>query len=41
MWNPSISYPDPALHVLHPSFVKYFIANAWLERLATGLRWAE
>src|SRR5688572_7123633 len=34
-------YPDPAIHVLDPSFAKYRIANAGLERLATGFRWAE
>jgi gluconolactonase len=34
-------YPDPAIHVLDPAFAKYRIANAAVERLATGLRWAE
>ena len=34
-------YPDPAIHVLDPSFAKYRIANAGVERLATGFRWAE
>jgi gluconolactonase len=34
-------YPDPAIHVLDPSFAKYRIANAGVERLATGYRWAE
>jgi gluconolactonase len=34
-------YPDPAIHVLDPSFSKYRIANAGVERLATGFRWAE
>ena len=28
-------YPDPAIHVLDPSFAKYRIANAGVERLAT------
>ena len=34
-------YPDPAIHILDPAFTKYRIANAGVERLATGFRWAE
>ncbi|WP_371821896.1 SMP-30/gluconolactonase/LRE family protein [Skermanella sp. TT6] len=34
-------YPDPAVEVVDPSFAKYRIGNANVERLATGLRWAE
>jgi gluconolactonase len=34
-------YPDPAIQVLDPAFAKYRIANAAVERLATGFRWAE
>jgi gluconolactonase len=34
-------YPDPAVQVLDPSFARYRIANAGVERLATGFRWAE
>lgn len=41
MWHPSPSYPDSAVQSLHPSFNKYRIALAAVERLATGLRWAE
>ena len=41
MWQPSSFYPDPAVQVLHPSFAKYRIGLAAVERLATGLRWAE
>ncbi len=41
MWEPSSFYPDPAVQVLHPSFAKYRIGLAAVERLATGLRWAE
>lgn len=41
MWQPSEFYPDPAVQVLHPSFLKYRIALAAVERLATGMRWAE
>jgi gluconolactonase len=41
MWQPSQSYPDPAVHVLDASFAKFRIFNAAVERLATGCRWAE
>jgi len=41
MWQPSSFYPDPAVQVLHPSFAKYRLPLAAVERLATGLRWAE
>ena len=41
MWQPSALYPDPAVQVLDPSFAKYRIGLAAVERLATGLRWAE
>ncbi len=41
MWQPSAFYPDPAVQALHPSFEKYRIRLASVERLATGLRWAE
>ncbi|MEF2073709.1 SMP-30/gluconolactonase/LRE family protein [Consotaella aegiceratis] len=34
-------YPDPAIEILDDSFRKYRIFNAGVERLATGLRWAE
>ncbi|WP_343038726.1 SMP-30/gluconolactonase/LRE family protein [Skermanella pratensis] len=34
-------YPDPAIEVVDQSFAKYRIGNANVERLATGLRWAE
>jgi gluconolactonase len=34
-------YPDPAIHVLDPSFARYRIGNAAVERLATGFRWSE
>lgn len=36
-----VRYPDPAIEVLDPSFAKYRIGNANVERLVTGLRWAE
>ena len=41
MWQPSSFYPDPAIQILHPSFAKYRVFSAAVERLATGLRWAE
>src|SRR3954451_3169944 len=41
MWNPATFYPDPAVHILDPSFAKYRLPLAAIERLGTGLRWAE
>ena len=41
MWQPAASYPDPAVQILHPSFAKYRIGLAAVERLATGFRWCE
>lgn len=41
MWQPSSNYPDPAVQVLHPSFEKYRILLAAVERLASGFRWTE
>ncbi len=40
-WQPSQRYPDPALKVLDPSFARYRIGLAKVERLATGFRWCE
>jgi gluconolactonase len=40
-WEPSQHYPDPAIHTLDPSFEKYHIALAGIERLATGCRFNE
>jgi gluconolactonase len=40
-WEPSQRYPDPAFKVLDPSFAKYRLSNAKVERLATGMRWCE
>ena len=34
-------YPDPSIQVLDPAFARYRIFSASVERLATGLRWAE
>jgi len=41
MWQQSETYPDPAVEVLDPRFLKYRITNAAVERLATGMRWGE
>jgi gluconolactonase len=40
-WTPSLRYPDPAIAILDPSFAKYRLMSAGVERLATGMRWAE
>ena len=37
----STRYPDPAVQVLHPDFLRYRIFNAGVERLAAGMRWCE
>ena len=34
-------YPDPAIEVIDPRFTKYKVSNAAVERLYTGMRWAE
>src|SRR6202045_1394295 len=39
--RPSGRYPAPAIEVLDPSFAKYRIFSAAVERLATGTRWGE
>jgi len=36
-----VRYPDSAVEVLDPRFQRYRIGNAALERLCTGMRWAE
>jgi gluconolactonase len=40
-WEPSTRYPDAAIKILDPSFAKYRIMSAAVERLATGMRWSE
>jgi len=40
-WQPAQRYPDPAVVSVDPSFDKYRIGLAKLERIATGCRWAE
>ena len=41
MWTPASYYPDPAVEILDPSFMRYRVTLAAVEQLATGLRWAE
>ena len=40
-FTPSQRCPDPALEVLHESFLKLRLFSAGVEQLATGLRWGE
>jgi gluconolactonase len=40
-WEPSERYPDPAVKILDPSFTRYRVFNASVERLVTGMRWSE
>src|SRR5258707_2617919 len=40
MQNP-VRIPDPSIQVVDPSFAKYRVNSAAVERLATGFRWAE
>jgi gluconolactonase len=40
-WEPSERYPDLSVQVLDPSFNKYRLLLAGVERLATGMRWSE
>jgi len=41
MWQANERYPDPAVRVLDPSFNKYRLPLASVERLYTGCRWSE
>jgi gluconolactonase len=40
-WQPAQRYPDPAVVSVDPSFDRYRVMSAKIERLATGCRWAE
>ena len=40
-WTPERRYPDPLVRSLDPSFDKYRLGLAGVERLATGFRWSE
>ena len=41
MWEPNQRYPDPAVQVIEPSFNRYRLPLASVERLFTGCRWSE
>ncbi|EHK65449.1 SMP-30/gluconolactonase/LRE family protein [Achromobacter arsenitoxydans] len=41
MWEPSETYPDPAIEVLDSRFLQYRLSNAAIELLATGIRYGE
>lgn len=40
-WQPSQRYPDPLVRVMDASFAKYRLNLAKVERIASGMRWAE
>ena len=40
-WQPSPRYPDPAVVSVDPSFDRYRVGLAKVERIAHGFRWAE
>ena len=40
-FQPSARYPDPAIEVLDPAFLKLRLFSASVEQLASGCRWAE
>jgi gluconolactonase len=40
-WQPSQRYPDPSIKILDPSFARYRVSLAKIERLGTGFRWCE
>src|SRR5262245_62019297 len=39
--GPQVRYPDPDILVLDSRFAKYKVGNAAIQRLYTGMRWAE
>jgi gluconolactonase len=40
-WEPSQRYPDPLVCAIDPSFSKYMLGLAKIEKIASGMRWAE
>jgi gluconolactonase len=40
-WEENSRYPDPRVQILDPSFARYRVAQASVERLHTGARWNE
>ncbi|GLU33458.1 SMP-30/gluconolactonase/LRE family protein [Trinickia caryophylli] len=41
MWQQSERYPDPRVQILDPSFERFCLPHAAVERIATGFRWCE
>jgi gluconolactonase len=40
-WEESQRYPDERIKIIDPSFAKYRLSLAKVERIATGMRWSE
>lgn len=40
-WEPSQRYPDPLVRIIDPSFTKYRLSLAKVEKIASGMRWSE
>jgi gluconolactonase len=40
-WQPNPRYPDPLIKIIDPSFLKYRVNLAKVERLGSGFRWCE
>jgi gluconolactonase len=40
-WQPSQRYPDPSIKIIDPSFARYRLALAKVEKIASGMRWCE
>jgi len=40
-WQPSDRYPDSLIRILDPGFAKYRLNAAKVEKIASGMRWAE
>ena len=40
-FSPNSRYPDPAVEVLEPEFLKYRVYSSSVEQLASGCRWSE
>ena len=40
-FQPSQRYPDPLVRIIDPSFTKYRLPLAKVEKIAGGMRWAE
>jgi len=40
-WQPSQRYPDPLVKAIDPSFGKYKLGLAKIEKIADGCRWSE